>query len=67
MIEDHEGGSSQKHRRLTTVGWCIIVMGISLGLVVILWLGIGHIGPIIFCKLANKATRKIETSIWSSS
>jgi hypothetical protein len=45
MIEDSEGGSSQKDRRLTVVGWCIIVMGISLALVVELWLWIGHIGP----------------------
>jgi hypothetical protein len=66
MIEDSEGGSSQKDRRLTVVEWCIIVMGISLALVVVLVMDRTY-RPIIFCKLANKATRKIETSIWSSS
>jgi hypothetical protein len=45
MISDDEAGSSEKHRRVTVVGWSIIVMGISLALVVVLWLTIGHIGP----------------------
>jgi plastocyanin len=31
--------------RLGTVGWSILVMGISLATVVILWVWIGHIGP----------------------
>ena len=30
---------------LGTVGWSIVVMGISLVTVVILWVWIGHIGP----------------------
>ncbi len=30
---------------LGTVGWSILVMGISLATVVILWVWIGHIGP----------------------
>ena len=30
---------------LGTVGWSILVMGISLATVIILWAWIGHIGP----------------------
>jgi hypothetical protein len=45
MILDNEGGLSQKPRRLTVVGSCIIVTGISPALVVGLWLWIGYIGP----------------------
>jgi hypothetical protein len=60
MIEDSEGGSSQKDRRLTVVGWCIIVMGISLALVVVLWLWIGHIGPSYSANLLIKQQEKLR-------
>jgi len=45
MVTNHEEEqTSQGHRRLTPVGLGIIIMGISIALVVILWLSIGHIG-----------------------
>jgi len=60
MIEDSKGGSLQKDRRLTVVGWCIIVMGISLALVVVLWLWIGHIGPSYSANLLIKQQEKLR-------
>lgn len=38
-----EAGGYSPHMK--AVGWSILVMGISLALVIILWLWFGHIGP----------------------
>ena len=45
---------------MTVVGWCIIVMGISLDLVVTLWLWIGHIGASYSSDLLIKQQEKLR-------
>jgi hypothetical protein len=40
---DKDQGSHEYHN-LTTVGWAILVMGLSLAAVIILWMWFGHIG-----------------------
>jgi hypothetical protein len=71
MIKDDEGDSLEKHRRITVVGWSIIVMGITLVLVVVLWLTIGHIGPSYSSNLLIKQQEKLReislvflTNLW---
>ncbi|MBD0359198.1 MAG: hypothetical protein ICV56_00610 [Nitrososphaeraceae archaeon] len=46
MCADHkkEKGLRENHN-LVTVGWSILVMGLSLAAVIILWMWFGHIGP----------------------
>jgi hypothetical protein len=41
---EKEKGSRENHN-LVTVGWSILVMGLSLAAVIILWMWFGHIGP----------------------
>jgi hypothetical protein len=41
---EKEQGSRENHN-LVTVGWSILVMGLSLAAVIILWMWFGHIGP----------------------
>jgi len=35
----------RKNHNLVTVGWALLVMGLSLAAVIILWMWFGHIGP----------------------
>ncbi len=41
---EKEKGLRENHN-LVTVGWSILVMGLSLAAVIILWMWFGHIGP----------------------
>jgi hypothetical protein len=41
---EKEQGLRENHN-LVTVGWSILVMGLSLAAVIILWMWFGHIGP----------------------
>ena len=34
-----------QYHHLTTVAWAILVMGLSLAVIIILWIWFGHIGP----------------------
>ncbi len=46
MCAHHEKDQgSHEYHNLTTVGWAILVMGLSLAAVTILWMWFGHIGP----------------------
>jgi hypothetical protein len=45
MCAHHEEPESHGYKNMTTVALSILVMGISLALVIILWVWIGHIGP----------------------
>jgi hypothetical protein len=45
MCAHHEKDQgSHEYHNLTTVGWAILVMGLSLAAVFILWVWFGHIG-----------------------
>ena len=45
MVTNHEKEQSPHgHRDLTPVVWAILVMGMSLAIVVILWLSFGRLG-----------------------
>ncbi|HEX5978009.1 MAG TPA: hypothetical protein VFY68_12070 [Nitrososphaeraceae archaeon] len=46
MCAEHkkEQGLHENHN-LVTVGWSILVMGLSIAAVIILWMWFGHIGP----------------------
>jgi hypothetical protein len=46
MCAHHEKEKGlRKNHNLVTVGWSILVMGLSLAAVIILWMWFGHIGP----------------------
>lgn len=42
---EKEQGLRENLHNLVTVGWAILVMGLSLAAVIILWMWFGHIGP----------------------
>jgi hypothetical protein len=41
----HKEEESGYHKRLIPVAWAILVMGLSLAIVILLYIWIGHIGP----------------------
>jgi hypothetical protein len=43
--DEKEQGLRENHHNLVTVGWAILVMGLSLAAVIILWMWFGHLGP----------------------
>ena len=45
MCAHHEEEASHGYRNMTTIALSILVMGVSLALVILLWVWIGHIGP----------------------
>ncbi len=46
MCADHKKEKRlRENHNLVTVGWSILVMGLSLAAVIILWMWFGHIGP----------------------
>ncbi|HEY7082821.1 MAG TPA: hypothetical protein VH500_24270 [Nitrososphaeraceae archaeon] len=45
MCAHHEESESHGYKNMTTVALSILVMGISLALVILLWVWIGYIGP----------------------
>jgi hypothetical protein len=59
MVIDRQEPSSGR-RRLYPLVCCILVMGISLALVVVLWLWIGHIGPSYSSNLLIKQQEKLR-------
>jgi len=60
MVIDRREESSSGRRRLSPVVASILVMGISLTLVVVLWLWIGHIGPTYSANLLIKQQEKLR-------
>ena len=61
MTADDNSLTSYKRRRLTSVGWGIIIIGISLALVVAFWVWIGHIGPSYSANLLIKQQQDLRT------
>ena len=61
MTADDNSPSSYKRRRLTSVGWGIIIIGISLALVVAFWVWIGHMGPSYSANLLIKQQQDLRT------
>ena len=45
MCAHHEDGEVHGYKNMTTVAISILVMGISLALVILLWVWFGYIGP----------------------
>jgi hypothetical protein len=46
MCAHHEKEQGlRKNHNLISVGWAILVMGLSLAAVIIIWMWFGHIGP----------------------
>jgi hypothetical protein len=46
MPPEHEADEAKGYGpSMRTVAWAILVMGISLALVIVLWIWFGHIGP----------------------
>jgi hypothetical protein len=46
MCANHDKDQGlHEHHNLTTIGWAILVMGLSLAAVILLWMWFGHIGP----------------------
>ena len=46
MCANHEKEQGlRKNHNLVSVGWAILVMGLSLAAVIIIWMWFGHIGP----------------------
>jgi hypothetical protein len=46
MCAHHDKDQESKgYQNLTTVAWAILVMGLSLAVVILLWVWFGHIGP----------------------
>ena len=42
---DDKDQESKGYGNLTTVAWSILAMGLSLAIVILLWVWFGHIGP----------------------
>lgn len=57
MCAHHE--KSEGGYQMTTVAACILVMGISLAIVILLWIWFGHIGP----KFSNEVMREQQISL----
>ena len=47
-----------------TVGWSILVMGISLATVIILWVWIGHIGPTYSREILIFQQKTLRRALW---
>jgi hypothetical protein len=45
MCAHHEEHEGHGYQNMTTVALSILVMGVSLAVVILLWVWIGHIGP----------------------
>jgi hypothetical protein len=55
--EESEGGYYSPH--MTRVAWSILIMGVSLALVIILWVWFGHIGP----KFSDEVLREQQKAL----
>ena len=60
MCANHEPAEGGYHsREMTIVAWSILVMGISLAIVILLWVSFGHIGP----KFSDEVLREQQTAL----
>lgn len=56
----HKEEESGDHNRLIPVAWTILVMGISLAVVILLYVSIGHIGPIFSRDTLQKQQQELR-------